>query len=178
MILYHIASRQEAGRTTVDGLRLDPHDWRPVEPPARNFTAPAMPHSLDAVFGDQIQLLGYEIRREGGVLKIDLAWKALRDITGTYKVFAHLFDPATGDSVAQADAQPYQGWRPTTLWWPGDPQVDNLTKISLDGLPPGRYSIALGVYDSATMQRLPATDNQGRALPDDSFVVDRLVEVK
>ncbi len=39
-----------------------------------------MPHSLDAVFGDQIQLLGYDLRREGDVLKIDLAWKALHDI--------------------------------------------------------------------------------------------------
>ena len=40
VILYRIASQQEVGRTTIDGLRLDPHDWRSIEPPARNFTAP------------------------------------------------------------------------------------------------------------------------------------------
>jgi hypothetical protein len=149
VILYRVASRQEAGRATIDGLRLDLHDWRPIEPPARNFTAPAaMAHSLDAVFGDQIQLLGYGVKREGSVLKIDLAWKALRDITGNYKVFAHVFDPATEIIAAQWDAMPRENAYPTSRWIANEVVTETLT-IPLTAVPPGDYRIALGLYEPA-----------------------------
>ena len=95
-----------------------------------------------------------------------------------YTVFVHVFDPASGAIVAQADSMPFEGRYPTSLWWPGDLQMDEHTTLSLDGVPPGRYSIAVGVYDVATMQRLPATDGQGRSIPGGRFVVEQTVEVK
>ena len=158
VILYRIASQQEVGRTTIDGLRLEPHDWRSIEPPARNFTAPEMPHSLDAVFDDQIQLLGYDLKREGNVLKIDLAWKALRNIDRNYKVFAHVFDPATKAIVAQWDAMPRANAYPTSRWIANEVVTETLT-IPLTEVPPGDYRIAVGLYEPAG--RLPINGTTG-----------------
>ncbi len=98
-----------------------------------------MPHPLDAVFGDQIQLLGYDVKREGDVLKIDLAWKALRDITSNYKVFAHVFDPATETIVAQWDAMPRDNAYPTSRWIAGEVVTETLDH-SVDGCAAGRIS--------------------------------------
>ena len=95
VILYRIASKEEVGRTTIDGLRLDPHEWRSIEPPARNFTAPEMPHPLDAVFGDQIQLLGYDLKREGDIAEDRSGVESAAQHHRNYKVFAHVFDPRT-----------------------------------------------------------------------------------
>ena len=158
VILYRVASQEEVGRTTIDGLRLDPHDWRSIEPPARNFTAPVMTHPLDAVFGDQIQLLGYDLKREGDTLKIDLAWQALRDITSNYKVFAHVFDPATDKVAAQWDALPRDNAYPTTRWIANEVVTETLT-IPLTDVPPGDYRIALGLYEPAG--RLPISGTMG-----------------
>jgi hypothetical protein len=154
VILYRIVSQQEVGRATIDGLRLDPHDWRSIAPPARNFTAPNMPQPLDAIFGGHIQLLGYGLKREGDVLKIDLAWQALRDITSNYKVFAHVFDPATETIVAQWDAMPRDNAYPTSRWIADEVITETLT-IPLTAVPPGEYRLAIGLYDTAG--RLPVS---------------------
>jgi hypothetical protein len=158
VILYRVASQQEVGRTTIDGLRLDPHDWRPIEPPARNFTAPVMPHALDALFGDQIRLLGYDLKREGDVLQIDLAWQALRDINSNYKVFAHVFDPTTDTIVAQWDAMPRSNAYPTSRWLANEVVTETLT-ILLTAVPSGEYRLALGLYEPAG--RLPVSGTIG-----------------
>jgi hypothetical protein len=158
VILYRVASQQEVGRTTIDGLRLDPHDWRSIAPPARNFTAPNMPHTLDTLFGDQIQLLGYGLNREGDKLKIDLAWQAQRDIATNYKVFAHLFDPATETIVAQWDAMPRANAYPTSRWIANETVTETLT-IPLTAVPQGEYRLAIGLYELAG--RLPVSGTIG-----------------
>ncbi|CAG0936607.1 hypothetical protein TFLX_05488 [Thermoflexales bacterium] len=158
VILYRVASKEEMGRTSLDALRLDPHDWRSVEPPARNFIAPEMPHPLDAVFGDQIQLLGYELKREGDTLKIDLAWKALRDITGNYKVFVHVFDPTTETIVAQRDAMPRDNAYPTSRWIANEIVTETIS-IPLTAVSPGGYRLAVGLYEPAGP--LPSSGTDG-----------------
>jgi hypothetical protein len=158
VILYRVASKEEVGRTTIDGLWLDVHDWRSIEPPAHNFTAPEMSHPLDAVFGDQIQLLGYDLKREGDTLKIDLAWKALRNIDRNYKVFAHVFDPATERVAAQWDAMPRNNAYPTSRWIANEVVTETLT-IPLTDVPAGDYRIAVGLYEPAG--RLSITGTTG-----------------
>ena len=113
---------------------------------------------LDAVFGDQIQLLGYGLKREGDVLKIDLAWKALRNIERNYKVFAHVFDPQTETIVAQWDAMPRNNAYPTSRWIAGEVVTETLT-IPLTNVLQGDYRIALGLYEPAG--RLPASGTIG-----------------
>jgi hypothetical protein len=158
VILYRIASQEEAGRTTIDGVTLDPHDWRSIEPPARNFTPPTLPHPLDAIFDGQIRLLGYDLKREDGQLKIDLAWRALRDITSNFKVFAHVYDPATETIAAQWDAMPRRSAYPTSRWIANEVVTETLT-IPLTSVPAGEYRIAIGWYEPAG--RLPISGTTG-----------------
>jgi len=129
-------------------------------------------------FGNQIHLEHYALSQQARQVQLTFSWRGLQPMSTNYTVFVHLFDPATGEEVAQADAMPYQGAWPTSLWWPGDLQTDDHTTISLDGVAPGRYRIAVGIYDSDTMQRLPATDGQGPPLPDERFILAQAVEVK
>lgn len=160
VILYHVASQQEVGRATIDNLKVDQlHVWQPVEPPARSFTAPHMSQSLNTLFGQQIELVGYDLKHEGGALKIDLAWKALRDIDANYKVFVHVFDPATEKVVAQWDAMPRNNAYPTSRWVTGEIVTETLT-ISLSGIRPGSYRLAIGLYDPLTSDRLPVKGSQ------------------
>ncbi len=159
VILYRVDSRQEVGRTTIDNLRVDQlHAWQPVEPSARNFSAPQMPHSLDATFDDQIQLLGYDLKHEGETLKIDLAWKALRDTDQNYKVFAHVFDPVTEQIVAQWDTMPRNNAYSTSRWLKNEVVTETLS-IPLTGVPAGEYRVAIGLYESAG--RLPVSGAVG-----------------
>ena len=158
VILYRVASKEEVGRTTIDGIRLDPHDWRSIEPPIRNFAVPVMTHPLDVVFGDQIQLLGYDLKREGDGLKIDLAWKALNDITGNYKVFAHVYDPATETIMAQWDAMPRDNAYPTSRWIANEVVTETLA-IPLTNVQAGNYHVAVGLYEPAG--RLPISGTTG-----------------
>jgi hypothetical protein len=118
------------------------------------------------------------LSQQPGQVQLTLSWRGLQPMSTNYTVFVHLFDPATGEDVTQADAMPYQGARPTSLWWPGDLQADDHTTIALDGVAPGRYSIAVGIYDSETLQRLPATDGQGRPISDGRFILAQTVQVK
>ncbi|HZY45654.1 MAG TPA: hypothetical protein VFF70_12990, partial [Anaerolineae bacterium] len=58
-ILYRVASKEEVGRTTLDGLRLDStYAWTAIEPPLRDLVERPVPIRVDAIFGDQIELLG------------------------------------------------------------------------------------------------------------------------
>ena len=98
------------------------------------------------------------LKREGDTLKIDLAWQALRDITGNYKVFAHVFDPATEKVVAQWDAMPRNNAYPTSRWIANEVVTETLT-IPLTDVPPGDYRIALGLYEPAG--RLPISGTMG-----------------
>jgi hypothetical protein len=153
VILYRVASKEEVGRAIIDNIRIDQfHTWKPVAPPSRSFVAPPMSHALDAIFGDQIQLLGYNLKRDRDTLKIDLAWKALRDITANYKVFAHVFDPQTETIAAQWDAMPRDNAYPTSRWLANEVVTETLT-IPLAAVPPGAYRVSVGLYEPAG--RLP-----------------------
>ncbi len=117
-----------------------------------------MSHPLDATFGNQIHLLGYDLKRDGEVLNINLAWQALRDIDQNYKVFAHVFDPVTEQIVAQWDAMPRNNTYPTSRWIENEVVTETIS-IPLTGVPAGEYRVALGLYNSGG--RLPVSGTVG-----------------
>jgi hypothetical protein len=49
--------------------------------------------------------------------------------------------------------------------------VTDAVSISLEGVPVGAYGVALGVYDPATMARLPVVDGIGQPRPDGRLVL-------
>jgi hypothetical protein len=121
---------------------------RTFEPPSQ------MEHTTHARFGDDFQLLGYDLAQEGDALKLTLHWQALRQPTAYHKVFVHLFDPQTQAVVAQDDAVPRRWTYPTTWWEVGEVVSDEIP-LSLEEVPSGRYHLAVGVYDPETGDRLP-----------------------
>lgn len=127
----------------------------------------------EAQFGEAAALLGYELRpgeprsritplegadeRElspGQPLQVNLYWRALAPMQADYTLFLHLYD-ASGGRVAQRDLPLRHEDYPTSRWRPGELVVDR-ADMPLPALPPGEYSLLLGLYDAATGAPLPA----------------------
>jgi hypothetical protein len=75
---------------------------------------------------------------------------------------------------AQADSMPQAGAAPTKGWHKGQFVGDYYSLTVPAGVPPGRYRLEIGVYDPATMQRLPVMDDQGTAI-DDRVMIEPVV---
>jgi hypothetical protein len=79
-----------------------------------------------------------------------------------YKLFGlietdiHLIGP-DGQMAAQGDGPPLQGVASSSLWRAGDTLLDRHDLGLPADLPPGAYRLAVGLYDLATLQRLPVT---------------------
>ncbi|MDY7041634.1 MAG: 6-pyruvoyl-tetrahydropterin synthase-related protein, partial [Chloroflexota bacterium] len=117
------------------------------------YTEPQMQAWVDVDFGEAMQLLGYDLVQNDGELRLTLHWRALSPMDVDYRVFVHLFDPATEHIVAQFDGMPLHGTYSTSWWLPGEVLSDRIT-LSLADVPPGDYRLAVGVYDPATVTRL------------------------
>ncbi len=141
----------------------------------RSYATPSMQVKLDVGFGDQMRLLGYDLSREEGELRLGLYWQALQQMEEDYRVFVHLFDPATEVIVAQDDAMPQQNQYPTS-WWAEGEVVSDVVIISLKDVPPGRYRLALGVYDPQTMDRLATVGPDGAPVADNRVILNEEVQ--
>ncbi|MCB8945191.1 MAG: hypothetical protein H6658_15705 [Ardenticatenaceae bacterium] len=116
-------------------------------------------------FAEALSLLAYQTQLDENQLRLTLYWRGEQRLTTDYKVFVHLFDPATGSPVAQDDAMPRQWQFPTSLWWPGE-VISDVIGIPLVDVPAGEYGLAVGVYDAATGERLVVVDGAGQVVAD------------
>lgn len=168
----------EAGRYNL-GLRLQDResgmvlaDWLlgqvEVAGRARTFGAPAISYPLEADFGGQIRLLGYDLDvsrvGEGGPARLTLYWQAQAEMDTAYKVFVHLLN-GLGQIITQVDREPQAGEAPTTGWLAGEVVVDDIEVAAVEGMA-GTQSIAVGLYDPMTGQRLPVLGPDGAVLDD------------
>ncbi|MCP4537982.1 MAG: hypothetical protein GY832_12635 [Chloroflexi bacterium] len=116
--------------------------------------------ALDARFGEAIRLNGHALAGErfapGDILPVTLFWEAQTPITERYKVTVQLLDGA-GQLVAQHDAEPGDGIKPTTVWEPGQGLIDRYGISLPPDLPPGRYPLIIGLYHVVTGERLAVT---------------------
>ena len=119
--------------------------WQPEAAPA---AAPL------ATFGDVLALVGGAVRPAGKALDVRLTWRILMPPPYLPAVFVHVYD-AGGALVAQSDGPPGGGLAPLDLWRPGD-GLGDMRWIAVDDLPPGVYTVAVGVYNPADATRLPA----------------------
>ena len=175
VIVYRAAAQAEVGRTTLDGLRVDQSAaWRSLEPPARNFTLPTLAHSLAVDYGERIRLAGYDLARADHTVTLNIAWQALRDIDQNYKVFVHVFDPATEKIVAQSDVMPHNNTYPTSRWLQGEVITDTIA-LSVANAPAGTYRIAIGLFDETG--RLPIS-GAGADVANQRVVLDEVIEVR
>ncbi|MFL7793914.1 MAG: hypothetical protein AB8I69_17350, partial [Anaerolineae bacterium] len=119
----------------------------------RDFTLPAMQYAADVVYGHDLRLLGYDLQNDDVAIHLTLHWQALRRMDGMYKFFVHLYDVESGALVAQADVVPH-GWTYPNTWWEAEEVVSDKVVLSLEGVSAGTYSLAVGVYDAETGERL------------------------
>ena len=133
-------------RITVSGGR--PH----------NFTSPQVPYTLQATWGEDIQLIGYGPvsgrHVPGGNVVLPLYWRSLGPINTSYTIFVHLLDEHQ-QIRGQADSVPGTGTLPTTGWIPGEYLQDSYAFQIQKDAPPGSYHLEVGVYDADTGSRLP-----------------------
>jgi hypothetical protein len=134
----------DLGRVTV---RVPPH----------TLTAPHVEHPSSANLGDQVSLIGYDVKSQISNLKsqieVVLYWQALREMTDDYKAFVHLLD-ATGRLIVGSDAVPADWTRPTTGWIAGEYVADAHTLSLPADLAPGDYRLEVGMYDAESNVRL------------------------
>ncbi|MCG8352057.1 MAG: glycosyltransferase family 39 protein [Chloroflexales bacterium] len=129
---------------------------------------PAM--NTQAVFAENLQLLGYTLKstglegpgvyRAGGTLPITLFWDVARPPEADYSVFLHLCQDCSVPPAASDDGPPLSGYLPTSTWLPGKPARDDRSIPLPRDLPPGRYTLLLGLYlyrpgDVSPNPRLP-----------------------
>ncbi|MFZ4815523.1 MAG: hypothetical protein ACOYL5_13375 [Phototrophicaceae bacterium] len=121
----------------------------------RLFDAPPMTHSLEAVFGGQIALVGYDLVEQGEQLQLRLLWRALQPIDQSYTVFVHLLD-ADGQIIQQKDVIPRNNTYSTLLWVSDEYIVDEY----LFNKSPAIRDINIGLYSQQTGQRLALSNDE------------------
>jgi len=113
-------------------------------------TRPTQP--LTAAWADGIHLDGYTVERASGRIAVALWWRADAPIDRDYTVFCQAI--IDGRLVGQADSQPALGLAPTSQWHRYGGVVDRHI-VSVDNEDVARAELYVGLYDLATMERLP-----------------------
>lgn len=107
--------------------------------------------------GDEIlTLLDFKVDsnwRLGQARSLTLTWRIADPLAQDYQQFVHLRDSETGQTVAQADGPPFDGWYPTSRWLPDTIITDmRLFPLGVE-IAPGSYDLVVGFYDLASGQR-------------------------
>ncbi len=139
---------------------------------------------LNLVLGEDIYLLGYRLTGDdndltfapGETVHLTLYWRAAAPIAADYTIFTHLLD-ATGWLRGQQDNPPVRGTYPTSQWATDEIIVDKYDITLESGAPPGQYALELGMYDPATVQRLPVRSADGTSLGD-RVLLSGVIEVQ
>jgi hypothetical protein len=127
-----------------------------IEAPSHQFTPPHPRYPLDVQFTPVGSLIGADLPdrafHPGELVPITLYWKSAGTAPISYTVFVHLLD-ARNHVIAQRDEPPVHGTRPTTGWVANE-YITDPHQIPLDpAVPPGTYTIEVGLYDPRTGAR-------------------------
>ncbi len=171
------------------GDQLDLAGLEVTEKEGRLFTVPAVQFSVGANFDNKARLIGYnsslpaesESRLKPGLrfsrsacaagaeacrIHFDFVWQGLAEMDQLYSVFLHLVDEQ-GHLITQQDKVPgIRGKQPTTAWLPGEVIADPVDLTLPPELPPGLYTLRIGLYLPSGGQRLVVLDNAGQPLGD------------
>lgn len=105
--------------------------------------------------------------RAGEEIHVKTVWQTTGAMEIDYTTFGHLVGP-DGQLAVQQDRRPLDGFVSTSLWYPGQIFVDEYSLALPDDASPGGYPLHVGMYDLATVTRLPITR-------DGTFVGDSVV---
>lgn len=126
----------------------------------RTYAIPSPQHQTNAVFGDSIRLLGYDLDSGAGstgpAVTLTLYWQAITTPAVDLTVFVHLLG-TDNRIVAQRDSQPLEGGAPTSGWLPGEVLKDTYVIPRPTGAADQPLVPEIGLYDAATGKRLVLT---------------------
>jgi hypothetical protein len=118
---------------------------------------------IEANFSHLVRLIGYDLdshrAHPGGRIPVTLYWQALAPIPTSYQIFTHL--ESESGPVAQADGIPVCWSYPTDRWRPGQIIADQHAIQLSSEVPPGDYSLQVGLYLADTLARLDVLDQAG-----------------
>ena len=166
--IFDPQGNQVGGQLTLGPIKV--HGRPPASSTEGLLPSPLVPDNLlPATFADQIDLLGYDLEDRvltpGASFELKLYWTPRGRPTQDYTVFVHLLD-SEGQLRSQADSPPTSGKYPTSVWDAGEFIADLHTLSIAPDLPAGEYTVAIGLYDPQTGQRLPIIDQNGKVSGD------------
>ena len=103
-------------------------------------------------FANGVRLTAPEVQATlspGDALTVALKWEATRSITNRVTIFLH-GQAADGALIFGRDSEPDNGFSLVTDWKVGEPHAESRGAIIPPGTPPGRYSMSVGLYETAT----------------------------
>lgn len=133
---------------------------------------PAESTPVSANFGPNIQLHSYDLNSEPGAVNVTLYWQTIAQPTTGWFVFVHLVDEA-GEIVTQRDLVPADGLRPTTGWRATEIITDPHLLTVPPNLPPGQYTIHVGLFEPDSLVRPFVTQNN-QPLPDNQIILTEI----
>jgi hypothetical protein len=118
----------------------------------------SLDRTATATFGGQMRLLGSSVARgearPGGSLTVTLAWQSIAPIPADYSVVTMLTS-AQGQTVEQNQRGLGGGGEGTSDWEPGRWVFRTSTLNLKESVPPGEYTLAIGLYDSKARKLMP-----------------------
>jgi 4-amino-4-deoxy-L-arabinose transferase-like glycosyltransferase len=162
-------------------LQRRPEEAAPyISPLPTSFASPGelpIQHRLEVRLDDKITFLGHsqdvERVRAAGRATLTLFWRGEAPVGEDYTIFVHLVD-GQNRTVAQADHQVFDGLYPTSSWQRGEVIQDRFWLTVPPDVKPGEYRLRAGMYDAATLRRLPLA---GDSVADDAINLGLLTVV-
>ena len=118
---------------------------------AGDFEA-SQPPEAPIAFQDGAIVLSTSASVDDSALAVDLNWWTDGTSTGDLIAFVHLYSDLNAPPVSQSDLRPGRGALPPGAWLPGV-RSDRIV-LDLGNLPSGIYTLAVGLYDAVTFERL------------------------
>jgi len=148
-------------------------------PPITDDLPADLDHRLEeAVFGDLIQLHGYEVGQPltaESVTPITLYWAPVQPVERPYKYLLQLEAVAPDGAVqilAVTEREPYNGFLPTSWWTPG-PYIFEYSELAVPPDLPADADLrlTLQIYDLETLEKLPVTRADGAQVAEDGITL-------
>ncbi|MCL4300486.1 MAG: hypothetical protein KJ077_32420 [Anaerolineae bacterium] len=175
--LYALAGEQEAAtRHLEQAVQLQQQsneanripELRTVAALVR-FYAPAKPtpqHEVNVNFNNHLTLSGYSLEpqvlsaAQSSLVSLSLYWQVLATPEKDYSIFVHLKD-AGNQMVSSFDFQPFDAIYPMSYWSPGTALREARQFTLPANLPPGEYTLTVGIYWPGDLSRLKIIDDPG-----------------
>ena len=131
-------------------------------------------------FDDGMAVVAYDLpelsARPGGQVPLRVYFEAVHLMAEPASVFVHLYG-ANGQLWGQGDQPDPSLFNPTTRWPLGVPIADDAIATLKSDAPPGRYTLAVGLWNRATGARSHPLDATGHPTDQDKLILSESFQV-